>query len=119
MGRYLLLVACAMILNLAMTEDSCRQLLFTKYPKTQAIGKVVNTLVGSSEKACAKACFDASCTAYNMMVMANGKDCQLIEAIDRTITNDDSTLYGKKHIQFTVQKITNYIIRSFKPIIGF
>ena len=111
MGRYLLLVACAMILNLAMTDNSCRQLLFTRYPKTQAIGKVVKTLAGSSEKDCAKACFYESCTSYNMMVMADGKHCQLIEVMSGTITNEHSTFYGKKHIQFTIQKGTNYIIR--------
>ena len=99
MGRYLLLVAYVMIPNLAMTENSCRELLFTKYPKTQAIGKVVKTLPGSSEKACARACFYESCTSYNIMAVADGQHCQLIEAIDSTITNENSTLYGKKHTQ--------------------
>ena len=111
MGNYLLLVACAMILNLVMTDNSCRELLFTKYPKTQAIGKVVKTLAGLSEKACAKACFYESCTSYNMMVMADGKHCQLVEVMSGTIANEHSTLYGKNNIQFTVQKRTNYIIR--------
>ena len=110
MGHYLLLVAFVMILNLAMTEN--RELLFTRYPKTQAIGKVVNTLPGSSAIACAIACVsDESCTSYNMMVMADGKQCQLIEMMSGTKTNEHSTFYGKNHIQFTVQKATNYIIR--------
>ena len=112
MGNFLLLVAFVMILTLAMTEN--RELLFTRYPKTQAIGKVVKTLPGSSAVACAMACVsDESCTSYNMMVTADGKHCQLV-VMSGTIANDNSTLYGKKHIQFTVQKGTNYIIRLFQ-----
>ena len=112
MGHYLLIVAYAMILNLAMTEN--RELLFTRYPKTQATGKVLKTLPGSSDIACAIACMsEESCTSYNMMVMADGKQCHLV-VMSGTLTNKDSTLYGKKHIHFTVQKGTNYIIRSFQ-----
>ena len=112
MGHYLLIVAYVMILNLAMTEN--REQLFTRYPKSQAMGKVVKTLPGSSAIACAMACLsEESCTSYNMMVMADGKHCQLVE-MSGTIANDNSTLYGKKHIQFTVQKGTNYIIRLFQ-----
>ena len=113
MGHFLLLVAYGMILNLAMTEN--RELLFTKYLKTQATGKVLKTLPGSSDIACAITCVsDESCTSFNMMVTADGKQCQLIEMMSGTKTNDHSTLYGKNHIQFTVQKATNYIIRLFQ-----
>ena len=112
MGHNLLLVAYVMILNLAMTDN--RELAFTTYPKTQAIGKVLATLdlSGLSDIACVIACVsDESCTSFNIMVMADGKYCQPVEAIEGTITNEYSTLYGKKHIQFTVQKGTDYIIR--------
>ena len=112
MGHYLLLVAYVMILNLAMTEN--REQLFTRYPKTQAMGKVVKMLPGSSAIACGIACMsEESCTSYNMMFMADGKHCQLV-VMSGTIANDNSTLYGKNHIQFTVQKGTNYIIRQFQ-----
>ena len=89
---YLLLVVNAM---LAMATEN-RGMLFTKYPDTKGIGKVIKTLFCASD-ICALSCvFDELCTSFN--IMNDGKHtCQLLEVINGTATNETSTLYGKNH----------------------
>ena len=78
-----------------------KSMIFTMYPGTQGIGKVLDTLFGVSDVKCAMICMNAkSCTSYNMM--NHGHHCQLLTAMTGATSNDKSNAHGKNHNQFTV-----------------
>ena len=80
-----------------LTHGQDTKKIYRKHPATQGIGNVLDTRYGVSSITCAvSSCMTAGvCTSCNMMSMEDGKYCQLLEAIKGTLTNPNSTMYGK------------------------
>ena len=100
MNYYLTIPVITNVIILTMAQDVNK--IFERHPAKQGIGNVLDTLYGVSEISCAVSCMTAGvCTSCNMMSMEDGKYCQLMGTINRTIVNANSIMYGKNNLNFT------------------
>ena len=97
-----MIVVIAIVVILTKCFELKREQLFNIHRGMEGIGKVLTTLYdGQDESSCAVSCLNVeTCTSFNLLSMADGKHCQLLEMISSATANARSTMYGKNNLVF-------------------